>query len=1138
MDKKYETELSKIEKLLNKIDNELATESNKTDFSVFFKNIDKTFEIYNICLEEMCGQLYVMEYSGHSKMFRKLYHHYKHQLYNIMKYQLALQKELNDKTDEERTAAAKMESLSSKLKASNDKNKKLQNQIDDQRQKIEKLLVANNQYKLAVGSGSKLDFEPEPEPTMEVRAEPDQHAERESILNALEDERLEDEVKRVIADHNFHGIEPALKDSLLKILGDIDTQRKKAQEIDELGINALKKPVSNAFSQTDGAFVAEEEYNLLVDKIDELKKLLETEQNEKLDQEKLFIEEKVGFEAKLEAVNQELEGAKANVTFVDSINSKIKKDLEAFEIKEEGYFSQFQMLQGENEKLKSELQRISQSMNDLRELNQNYKEEFDKRQDMDTDPVEALEEKEQEAQRLSEANLALIQKLNSLEEKEMNREIVLEENVKQLLDRKNIKIEELSRELTKVIKEKKDLKKENVENKAKIESLEHNVNLLFADLKAEKQNHQPVAKARSIEAADPEPAIGERSPSKAGMAAAMEKAKAKAKKHAESGTLKASQDKKAKSVKQGDKKEKKEVMKPGAASRPRLDPSQASETQEKSPRRETTTSERREFPSSSISNLPPLDPKTQNSKVKGLSSQRLAAEDLKESRVGVSGKENELGREKNERSEKSEKFAERSDKARERKEKTKTQESQNESDQSRVSGKVERIDKKDGSSQSVRTPEVPAGDSDSDEEIEVDLEEIAEDSSSRRGSNRNSESSPTPSGSDASDQRSPFERRKEASNSFNEMNVSTYLKNRANTQGSPTNNPADQTVEDSGSFKALTFHRGTQSDYASPITFIIENAHIIEAEETDLERIKEAADILADLIGFERIEDYVGEEEHDEVPAPSGLPTSAADAPRPRSRARQVAPNSNRFDKLVKKPTLRPKIGGASPDHERSQVASAANDVPRAQSKTAKAAKFKLTEKNVTKENVLGNSVMKMTDEDYTITKTRIVKTSKNEYIEVHETMSIPKQLIVKQQIIEPPVRSQARRNYRGVEISPFEREKIEKEKLYFRVYVNLKNRYKNDPEKFVKIFKLNFNVIPNFNSRLGPNYSPDAFLFNFEEFKEHFVQILYIHQACGADCIHLRRFYEKTGIYRIGQKERYSLRNYYIDRLPELLKA
>ena len=75
MDKKYETELSKIEKLLNKIDNELATESNKTDFSVFFKNIDKTFEIYNICLEEMCGQLYVMEYSGHSKMFRKLYHH-------------------------------------------------------------------------------------------------------------------------------------------------------------------------------------------------------------------------------------------------------------------------------------------------------------------------------------------------------------------------------------------------------------------------------------------------------------------------------------------------------------------------------------------------------------------------------------------------------------------------------------------------------------------------------------------------------------------------------------------------------------------------------------------------------------------------------------------------------------------------------------------------------------------------------------------------------------------------------------------------------------------------------------------------------------------------------------------------------
>lgn len=55
MDNKFEDELIKIEKLLNKIDQDLNTDDINLDFTTFFKNIDKTFEIYNICLEELCG---------------------------------------------------------------------------------------------------------------------------------------------------------------------------------------------------------------------------------------------------------------------------------------------------------------------------------------------------------------------------------------------------------------------------------------------------------------------------------------------------------------------------------------------------------------------------------------------------------------------------------------------------------------------------------------------------------------------------------------------------------------------------------------------------------------------------------------------------------------------------------------------------------------------------------------------------------------------------------------------------------------------------------------------------------------------------------------------------------------------------
>ena len=81
--------------MLDKVDNDLLRQGLRSDFTVFFKNMDKTFEIYNVCLEELTGQLYLMDLAFHSRVIRKLFHNYKHQLHNIMKYQLTLQKELN-----------------------------------------------------------------------------------------------------------------------------------------------------------------------------------------------------------------------------------------------------------------------------------------------------------------------------------------------------------------------------------------------------------------------------------------------------------------------------------------------------------------------------------------------------------------------------------------------------------------------------------------------------------------------------------------------------------------------------------------------------------------------------------------------------------------------------------------------------------------------------------------------------------------------------------------------------------------------------------------------------------------------------------------------------------------------------------
>jgi hypothetical protein len=55
MDNKFEEELNKIEQLLAKVEKDLSTDHSTLDFQTFFRNLDKTFEIYNICLEELCG---------------------------------------------------------------------------------------------------------------------------------------------------------------------------------------------------------------------------------------------------------------------------------------------------------------------------------------------------------------------------------------------------------------------------------------------------------------------------------------------------------------------------------------------------------------------------------------------------------------------------------------------------------------------------------------------------------------------------------------------------------------------------------------------------------------------------------------------------------------------------------------------------------------------------------------------------------------------------------------------------------------------------------------------------------------------------------------------------------------------------
>ena len=147
MDTKFENELRKIDRLLEKVEDELPIDDSSMDYKTFFNNADKIFEIYNICAEEMCGQLVLLDLGDHSKMFKKLYHHFKQQLYNIMKFQLVIQKELNDQYEAERRSRQEMEKLEVKLRESQEKVRSLEVNLNDQSRKNKSLMNNLNFYK-------------------------------------------------------------------------------------------------------------------------------------------------------------------------------------------------------------------------------------------------------------------------------------------------------------------------------------------------------------------------------------------------------------------------------------------------------------------------------------------------------------------------------------------------------------------------------------------------------------------------------------------------------------------------------------------------------------------------------------------------------------------------------------------------------------------------------------------------------------------------------------------------------------------------------------------------------------------------------------------------------------------------------
>ncbi len=361
-------------------------------------------------------------------------------------------------------------------------------------------------------------------------------------------------------------------------------------------------------------------------------------------------------------------------------------------------------------------------------------------------------------------------------------------------------------------------------------------------------------------------------------------------------------------------------------------------------------------------------------------------------------------------------------------------------------------------------------------------------------------------------------------------------------------------------FTKVTMNHSCQTDYFSIVDYIIDNEDEIRNNENDFEKIKEAVDVLADMIGFNGVEDYVKSSEPfqaDEQEEPVPQISKNGHPRRPSYPSKSKEPTSFVGKKNVKVITskamkLKKNIKEAKPNVDQNSKEN--GPVMRLFAEENRE-EFKKPFKIIPKKPIprihieRDENVHELSDDqDHVVQKSKIIRNAdnKHETIEVIEYIRVPKELSISKPTLpsantmnnftENEIKEINRiANHSAVSVNTYESEMLDREKLYFRIYINIKQRYQTKPEKFLKIFKLTFNKVPEFAGRLDESYNPKTFLFNFEEFKNYFTQILHSHQYCGRHCVHFSRFYQKLGIIQ-SQNNYHKLTSQYIDRLPHLL--
>jgi hypothetical protein len=355
--------------------------------------LTQTFEIYNICLEELCGQFYLMDLAFHSRVVRKLFHNYKHQLHNIMKYQLTLQKELNLKYQQEKNLKAQLTKLEDDMKtmqkAPEDKKPKGEFNFRDEEEEREKKMAEIRKNHERMKAEANLN---------EPRQDPDLKSMEEIKAFLSKDFKLEDSSK--------------IREELMKLYSNLEKERNKLKDLDPNSENhgfamrqakaelaAMKKAgYAELGTQTEGQWVldapkkdnpellakiVDHEATILrmTSELENLRRALEDSEQGRAFQENLYNEQL----KKTEGLEREVDEMKRdNETFAQEV-ARLQKELKDSE-------SDKETLNARIAELEEEAKEWHLKHDSLKELTDNEKADLQKR----------IEELEQEKKNIQE----------------------------------------------------------------------------------------------------------------------------------------------------------------------------------------------------------------------------------------------------------------------------------------------------------------------------------------------------------------------------------------------------------------------------------------------------------------------------------------------------------------------------------------------------------------------------------------------------------------------------------------------------------------------------------------------------------------------------------------------------------------